>query len=60
MKLGIHRTEEPEPDERLCHRRPPPGIVDAMNENVVRVRNLRKEYSGRAVVDDLSFDIARG
>ena len=31
-----------------------------MNENVVRVRNLRKEYSGRAVVDDLSFDIARG
>ena len=36
------------------------GIVDAMNENVVRVRNLRKEYSGRAVVDDVSFDIARG
>ncbi|QKJ18624.1 ABC transporter ATP-binding protein [Microbacterium hominis] len=31
-----------------------------MNENVVRVRNLRKEYSGRMVVDDVSFDIARG
>ncbi len=31
-----------------------------MDENVVRVRNLRKEYSGRAVVDDVSFDIARG
>ncbi len=31
-----------------------------MNENVVRVRNLRKEYSGRVAVDDVSFDIARG
>lgn len=31
-----------------------------MDENVVRVRNLRKEYSGRTVVDDVSFDIARG
>lgn len=31
-----------------------------MNENAVQVRNLRKEYSGRAVVDDVSFDIARG
>ncbi|MCW3493633.1 ABC transporter ATP-binding protein [Microbacterium sp. SSM24] len=31
-----------------------------MDENVVRVRNLRKEYSGRAVVSDVSFDIARG
>lgn len=31
-----------------------------MDENVVRVRNLRKEYSGRTVVSDVSFDIARG
>jgi ABC-2 type transport system ATP-binding protein len=31
-----------------------------MTENVVRVRNLRKEYSGRAAVDDVSFDIVRG
>lgn len=31
-----------------------------MNENVVRVRNLRKEYSGRAAVDGVSFDIGRG
>ncbi|GAA1464802.1 ABC transporter ATP-binding protein [Microbacterium thalassium] len=31
-----------------------------MDENVVRVRNLRKEYGNRAVVDDVSFDIARG
>ncbi|GAB2842992.1 ABC transporter ATP-binding protein [Microbacterium insulae] len=31
-----------------------------MDEKVVRVRNLRKEYAGRAVVDDVSFDIARG
>jgi ABC-2 type transport system ATP-binding protein len=31
-----------------------------MDENVVRVRNLRKVYSGRTVVDDVSFDIARG
>jgi ABC-2 type transport system ATP-binding protein len=31
-----------------------------MDTNVVRVRNLRKEYSGRVVVDDVSFDIAPG
>ncbi|WES64442.1 ABC transporter ATP-binding protein [Microbacter sp. GSS18] len=31
-----------------------------MDENVVRVRNLRKEYGSRAVVDDVSFDIGRG
>ncbi len=31
-----------------------------MDENVVRVRNLRKEYGSRAVVDDVSFDIRRG
>ncbi|MDT0180465.1 ABC transporter ATP-binding protein [Microbacterium sp. ARD31] len=31
-----------------------------MADNVVQVRNLRKEYGGRAVVDDVSFDIARG
>ena len=60
MTLGVHRMGDPEPDERPCHRTLRHGIVDAMNENVVRVRNLRKEYSGRAVVDDLSFDIARG
>ncbi len=31
-----------------------------MNENVVQVRNLRKIYGDRTVVDDVSFDIARG
>lgn len=31
-----------------------------MDDNVVQVRNLRKEYAGRPVVDDVSFDIARG
>ncbi|MEZ3160598.1 ABC transporter ATP-binding protein [Microbacterium sp. BWT-B31] len=31
-----------------------------MDTNAVRVRNLRKNYGDRAVVDDVSFDIARG
>ncbi|WP_404434823.1 ABC transporter ATP-binding protein [Microbacterium lacus] len=31
-----------------------------MNQNVVRVRNLQKVYSGRPVVEDVSLDIARG
>lgn len=31
-----------------------------MDENAVRVRNLRKIYGHRAVVDDVSFDIVRG
>ncbi|GAB3602821.1 ABC transporter ATP-binding protein [Microbacterium aureliae] len=31
-----------------------------MADNVVQVQNLRKEYGGRAVVDDVSFEIARG
>nr|BFF10504.1 hypothetical protein GCM10025699_18070 [Microbacterium flavescens] len=26
----------------------------------MQVRNLRKSYDGRTVVDDVSFDIARG
>ena len=52
--------DDPHPTERPCHRDAPRGIVDDMNENVVRVRNLRKEYSGRTVVDDLSFDITHG
>lgn len=31
-----------------------------MDSDAVRVRNLRKTYGGNAVVDDVSFDIARG
>ncbi|MGZ8804367.1 MAG: ABC transporter ATP-binding protein [Microbacterium sp.] len=31
-----------------------------MNTPAVRVRDLRKTYGSRAVVDDVSFDIARG
>jgi ABC-2 type transport system ATP-binding protein len=31
-----------------------------MDTNAVRVRNLRKSYGDRHVVDDVSFDIARG
>ncbi|MCP2636340.1 ABC transporter ATP-binding protein [Microbacterium sp. HD4P20] len=31
-----------------------------MQNSAVQVRNLRKTYDGRAVVDDVSFDIARG
>jgi ABC-2 type transport system ATP-binding protein len=37
-------------------------LVDAggMNTHAVQVRNLRKTYGGRTVVDDVSFDIAHG
>ncbi|WP_344739734.1 ABC transporter ATP-binding protein [Microbacterium awajiense] len=31
-----------------------------MEQNVVQVRNLQKDYSGRRAVDGVSFDIARG
>ena len=31
-----------------------------MNEPSVSVRNLTKSFSGRAVVDDLSFDVQKG
>ncbi|MCR2791981.1 ABC transporter ATP-binding protein [Microbacterium sp. zg.Y625] len=31
-----------------------------MDSDAVRVRNLRKTYGGAAVVDDVSFEIARG
>ncbi|QIG39805.1 ABC transporter ATP-binding protein [Microbacterium sp. 4R-513] len=31
-----------------------------MGDTAVRVRNLRKAYGGRTVVDDVSFDIERG
>ena len=31
-----------------------------MNEPAVSVRNLTKSFSGRRVVDDLSFDVQKG
>ena len=31
-----------------------------MENDAVRVRNLRKTYGSRAAVDDVSFDIVRG
>ena len=31
-----------------------------MNEPSVSVRNLTKAFSGRTVVDDLSFDVRKG
>ena len=31
-----------------------------MNETSVSVRNLRESFSGRRVVDDLSFDVHEG
>ena len=31
-----------------------------MNEPSVSVRNLRKSFGGRRVVDDLSFDVRKG
>ena len=31
-----------------------------MNEPAVSVRNLTKSFSGRTVVDDLSFDVQKG
>ena len=31
-----------------------------MNEPSVSVKNLTKSFSGRAVVDDLSFDVQKG
>lgn len=31
-----------------------------MTENVIEVRNLRKEFNGTVAVDDVSFDVRRG
>lgn len=37
-----------------------PATLEDMNTNAVQVRNLRKTYGDRAVVDGISFDIAHG
>ena len=31
-----------------------------MNDAAIRIRNLRKSYGGKAAVDDVSFEVARG
>ena len=31
-----------------------------MSENCIKVRNVTKSFSGRKVVDDLSFDVRKG
>lgn len=36
------------------------GIVEGMETNAVQVRNLRKTYDSRSVLDGVSFDIERG
>ena len=57
---GIHRMGDAYPDERRRRARSATRNRESHAENAVQVRNLRKSYCGRAVVDDVSFDITHG